>query len=403
MNTKITPQVLAEIKQKKRNTEEHFKKIPGGVDFRELSWSAKNGTPIPKDIDSSLLAQQDIHSLDTPLHTALKGDRGNGIETFETFLKLIKKSPNLDLKKLLIIQNKDNKTVFDLIIENHFYSDKATEWKDKKISEFLKLDIPLNDQIFRDGNYTEIPKTLKVYMFKNLNNFKQILDLMPEKLKQNMLENHSRKLLQNAMLKEDDELAILKYLMEDSGLNNFSELDDMGDSLLNNAITEMRTEAVSYLRDKGAQLYTTDQHSTLFTAAFKQDLDWVITELHKQKVDVFNYNVMSKKDKNIFRDAIYFGAVKCCKKIFDLADDKQKEEITSGQNHKGNTALHLALIDGEFQIAEFLIEHNADLTSENNEGKTPLDLIQEVEIEYTGKSFLNFLNKLIKIHNPALS
>jgi len=60
------------------------------------------------------------------------------------------------------------------------------------------------------------------------------------------------------------------------------------------------------------------------------------------------------------------------------------------KDNKGCTCLHWACSDGETDIAELLIKKGANIFSENDSGKTPLELAEE-----RGR---NHMVKLLKKH-----
>jgi ankyrin repeat protein len=66
------------------------------------------------------------------------------------------------------------------------------------------------------------------------------------------------------------------------------------------------------------------------------------------------------------------------KKIKKLLVEKPQPDINEQDgNDNWNTALHLAIERNELEVVNFLLSQGADITIENGDGKTPLQLAEE--------------------------
>jgi ankyrin repeat protein len=61
-----------------------------------------------------------------------------------------------------------------------------------------------------------------------------------------------------------------------------------------------------------------------------------------------------------------------------LAKNPQPDINAQDGNDNWNTALHLAIKRNELEVVKFLLTQGADTTSENGDGKTPLNLAEEL-------------------------
>ena len=59
------------------------------------------------------------------------------------------------------------------------------------------------------------------------------------------------------------------------------------------------------------------------------------------------------------------------------------------------TPLHLAEYGGEFKVAEIPVNHGADVNSQDNDGKTPLDILLERRMNNEDDHVLNHKRLLI--------
>ncbi|KAF5286939.1 hypothetical protein FQR65_LT12398 [Abscondita terminalis] len=101
-----------------------------------------------------------------------------------------------------------------------------------------------------------------------------------------------------------------------------------------------------------------------FAAAFgtKQELSKTLKKnTNITNTDIYNYTPLHYASiHNNLRNAKYL-----------ISKSKKMQEVINVQGHDGNAAIHLALRESSFDVANFLIKENADLTLVNNYGMTP--------------------------------
>ncbi|XP_023316692.1 tankyrase-1-like [Trichogramma pretiosum] len=81
------------------------------------------------------------------------------------------------------------------------------------------------------------------------------------------------------------------------------------------------------------------------------------------------------------------------KMFFEITDDLQHKVQVDAQDKWGNRPLHLALLNNNREVAEFLLRRGVDLNSPNNKGSTPLDIIYKKNYDE------DFLALFFKISN----
>ncbi len=72
----------------------------------------------------------------------------------------------------------------------------------------------------------------------------------------------------------------------------------------------------------------------------------------------------------------------------------KKQDIINILDYEDNSALYLAIIGGHFEVVKFLLKNNADISNQNVYGKTPYDLLLELETKLSNYSVYEFREQL---------
>ncbi|QXK92115.1 ankyrin repeat domain-containing protein [Neoehrlichia mikurensis] len=198
-------------------------------------------------------------------------------------------------------------------------------------------------------------------------------------------------------------LQLIKYLLEDMGISP-NLVNKYGYSLLHIAVVAKDAyDCVSYLLDKGANTSVAEYkfHATpLHIAASQGSLDIVKLILGKNpdavyQVDIYGQNMLHYAARNansieIFRliknlninsqvcgiTLDYEYLKKLCG-IYNISQSEVQEVLELKDNNfqqVGNTPLHIAVENGNFDVAKFLIlERCCDVDIKNKAGYTVLD------------------------------
>ena len=74
--------------------------------------------------------------------------------------------------------------------------------------------------------------------------------------------------------------------------------------------------------------------------------------------------------------AATFGNLEACKCIMEHVKDLNPES-DGNTRHRGNTAVHAAILHGNYDLCQFFIEKGVDLNIRNESGRTPLEFAKE--------------------------
>ena len=128
-------------------------------------------------------------------------------------------------------------------------------------------------------------------------------------------------------------------------------------------------QLLQLLIDKGIDISSTDKKgNNPFHLACKGDkIENIMYFIEKGlKVGTKNHSGMN---------ALLLAAQKGNKAIVDLLLSEDSLE-KNAQNNIGNTALHLSCLDGNIEAIKCLIDHDCNISIQNNYGKTALDYLQ---------------------------
>ncbi|KYQ89680.1 ankyrin repeat-containing protein [Tieghemostelium lacteum] len=173
-------------------------------------------------------------------------------------------------------------------------------------------------------------------------------------------------------------LAIVQYLVNQCN-QSVNTIDDGGWSPLLSATSSGHINMVKVLLEFGANPNDTNdtKKSPLHYASSKNRVD--IVDL------LLDYGAKSFKDSNgmapIHRAAA-IGSVEVIKRLLT----KAKVNIDS-QDSQGDTAAHIAAESNYENVIELLLENNADMTIENSDHKTPIDITSSQTIKYIIKEW----------------
>ena len=126
---------------------------------------------------------------------------------------------------------------------------------------------------------------------------------------------------------------------------------------------------LEFLIDKGIDISSTDKkgNNPFHFACKGGKIENIMYFIEKRiNVAIKNHSGMN---------ALLLASQKGNKAIVDLLLSQSSLE-KNAQNNIGNTALHLSCLDGNIEVIKCLIDHDCDISIQNNYGKTALDYLQ---------------------------
>ncbi len=129
---------------------------------------------------------------------------------------------------------------------------------------------------------------------------------------------------------------------------------------------------VDVLIKKGIKLNAQNIHgNTAFHMACRWNKASIVRKLMEATIDV---NIQNKDGYIGLHTAAYYGH----RNIVKIILESQKSDLTITDRRK-YTALHMACLWKEFEIAKLLVEYGSDVTAVTIDGETALDLAKEKE------------------------
>ena len=186
-------------------------------------------------------------------------------------------------------------------------------------------------------------------------------------------------------------LAVVEYLIEQGA--NVNAVDSEGYSPLHDAVGSGNFEVVKKLVDKGADVNAQNNHGNTALHSLnvqngegRDILYFLIDEGASleiknndnetpldvgvdRKGNAMRVALNTPKRITAFHEAVKGGDINVVEKLLN-------ERINvNAQGEGGNTALHLAASSGNLQVVKALTDNGADPAIQNNEGKSPLDVV----------------------------
>ncbi|MFP4497477.1 MAG: ankyrin repeat domain-containing protein [Vulcanimicrobiota bacterium] len=171
-------------------------------------------------------------------------------------------------------------------------------------------------------------------------------------------------------------------------------IDVKGERLIHIAVNQDILEAVTLLKEKGADLNSKDRegHTPLSRAVLNCSFEVNKMDIFQEKNPVktkkkerdelcfkiiefliengADINCVDKKQTTPLFVASYFGSEKIVKLLLEKGADVNAKDI------KGSTPLHKAMNSADHRIVKLLINKGAEKKATDKEGKTPLDVLE---------------------------